>query len=72
VTAVAEHTHAGAGNRRLAWCSLAIPSAGQRSYRLPEGSRRDTGGGLRDGGRGYYYAYIYIYIDGALAEIILT
>jgi len=26
------HTHAGAGSRRLAWRSLARPSAGQRSY----------------------------------------
>ena len=50
------HTHAGAGSRRLAWRSLARPSLRFRrlsqrsgapvygSEKLPEGSRRDTGG----------------------------
>ena len=39
---LAEHTHAGAGSRRLALALSGAPVCG--SEKLPEGSRRDTGG----------------------------
>jgi len=40
------HTHAGAGSRRPSLALSGAPVCG--SEELPEGSRRDTGGGLRD------------------------